>query len=444
MLSKRRVKKIYKKQKSPDISYRIPALANNTDLISKRKAINCKRVAICACIAIVLIATLVIAAFYSGNYSNKEPDNTVLVDNSTSQTGGKESKENEITDDGKDHVIQNNSSEDNDSKNDVIINDSSMDDNSKDDVIYNDSSEDDNSKNDVIHNDSSKDDDSKNDVIYNDTSENDTPIEPEPHQCVLRGDNVSSGRIEEIIEVGAFQIYDPELENKLNDPIHKKCMYAVNIIVGLSDEYKDQRLITATSRNQILSDINYRIDEFCSNVGFALNGEIIKGINDFDGLVKQVGIIKTYISKLEEAGGFNEKYYDKDTTDIIYMLVNSTEEQLKANSYLIELHNALEKICKKADEVASPSWNPISVLDYKSFTEFYCETKWVYNGVEKYFKETCGVDIAALSINKAISKGYESYECYTATLTKKQIYSLKNNKYGVFVTFQGTTDGFVE
>ncbi len=429
MLTERKIKKLYKNRKAPDISHRIPALVNSNEVRKERRTINYKRVAVCTCIAVVLIATFVIAAFYNGNNGGEDPGNTIVVDNSTSKTEGTESKENETTDDGKDHVIQNNSSEHEISKSDVIINDSS---------------DDDNSKNDVIHNDSSKDDDSKNDVIYNDTSEDDNPIEPKPHQCVLRGDNVSGGRIEEIIELGTFQIYDPELENKLNDPIHEKCMYAVNIIVCLSDEYKDQRLITATSRNQILSDINSRIEEFYSNVGFALNGEIVKGTNDFDGLVKQVGIIKTYISKLEEAGGFNKKYYDKDTTDIIYMLVNSTEEQLKANSYLIELRNSLEKICKKADEVASHSWNPISVLDYKCFTEFYYETNWVYDGIVKYFKETCGVDIAPISINEAISRGYESYECYTAILTKEQIYTLKNDKYGVFATFQGQTDGYVE
>ncbi len=378
MFIKQKIKKICNTCVAPDISHRIPALVNSNE-VQKERRTNYRRVAVCACLAVVLIATFIVAAFYNGNNGGEDPGNTIVVDNSASKTEGNESKENEITDDGKDHV--------------------------------------------------------------------------------LYGTNGSCGNIEEVIEVGMFQIYDYELRKALEAPQYNDCLYAVDLMVGFlnrgesSPEIYAPHPAIADTRFEKSIDKYYRsirfneeLWYFTSSAEMYLNGDIANGLTDIDSLIKQADAVKSYIAQIEEMGGFNPKYYNAEIVGIIYKLYNSTEEELKNTSYLESIYNELKTICYITDEVilvidGHPS---LYMLDLLAYEEWYDEMRWVCDIIVKDFEETCGIAISPIDWRDAMARGFEPFECFEATLTKEQIYSLKNDLYGVFVAFHGNNNGFTE
>ncbi len=429
-MTKRKVIKMYKKRKAPDIRNKIPDLKYSTISDKALTKLNYKRVTACVVLVVVLIVTFLIAVFYNENYGTNESNNTIIVDNSTSKTEGNESKENETTYQGMDHVIQNNSIEDEDSKSDVIQNNSNKDDDSKDDVIYNDTSPDDN-----------------------------TSIDKLPSDHVLYGPNGSCGNIEEVIAVGMFQIYDSELRKALETPQYDDCLYAVNLMVGFLNRYelspeiytphpaiKDPRFGESIDKYYKLIRFNEELWYFTSSAEMYLNGDVTNGINDINSLMNQANVVKSYITQIEEMGGFNTKFYKQEIVGIIYKLYDSTEEELKNASYLKSISEELKKICYITDEVilvidGHPS---VLMLDLLAYEEWYYEMQWVCDIIVKDFEKNCGVSIRPIECHDAMARGFEPYECFEAILTKEQIYSLKNDSYGVFIAFQGKSNGFVE
>lgn len=391
MFIKRKIKKICKNFEVPDISHRIPALADSNEVRKERKTITYRRVAICAGLAIVLIATFVISAFYNGNNGGEDHGNTIVVDNITSKTEGNEGKENETTDDWKDHVIQNNSSKENDLSS----------------------------------------------------------------YKILYGTGNSIDRIEEIICVGDFEIYDFELESALNDTKSEENLYAVETIIGaVYYEDKNRNIEELRSKHKALLHMNASIHDFYDRIVYIIdnNVEIIIenddkiGFNSLSGLSAQVNEIKTKFEEVEELGGFNEKYYDKETVDVLYKLANSSEKDLASVDYLTDLVILLKPLLTVTEEVqiSGSGFSSLTVIELKRMRAYNEEMQWVCDSVVAYFKEHCGVELTPLKSDEAISRGYSVYECYTAILTKEQIYSLKNERYGVFVAFQGNSSAFDE
>lgn len=245
------------------------------------------------------------------------------------------------------------------------------------------------------------------------------------------GETNYSSIVEASPEQGVLQI-DLDLEEQLNKPENQNCLFAVKFLLCSSADdpvCKDERYLNAVEKYRILCDCGLNLNSVYSELNGYLNGNV-----EFDYFINALKWWKACIS-FDEIELFTKQLFGEDAMEVLRALYNADEDLLYERNFLEKCLPVLECIITYNKHYDISEWEQNAFID-GAILDYAKSLDWLYEKRIDYFRQV-GIEIQPVDPVIAALNNLGCTELFSAVLTKEQIYSLKNSKYGVSVFFQG-------